>query len=396
MLYNDSTQYKYFKIDAKDIWEYERNYYNLVDKNWNFISNLYELIQEVFIQSGASPIQEIPKNPDGGTKSRIEAYNNFDERNLVLDFFIRGNKLYDLNISCLLDKEKIDIRIYQYFFACKLRQYNGDISSVFLFLDYHFKKTFKKNKKAVIKFLEAVLLQHNKLFTTEVSKVAYKWMQERIIFLEDKTVETSKVTYEHIIPKLPISAIVSNQEILLSKNQPEESDADLPVLIKPEIDEGIKHLEFEPSVPKDYHYYKGKLHDSEVQEFFSFLYLAKDKENQSYLKKEEVENIFQYGIAIPPVGKTVRYKLNTGGARNKKIVLYAIYVFYNNYKFNVSGKRLILRFFASYIEDFAFALLNEEEMEKLSKYMTGERPSKNFFNLEKYVPVRLQDHFKMT
>jgi hypothetical protein len=126
------------------------------------------------------------------------------------------------------------------------------------------------------------------------------------------------------------------------------------------------------------------------------LYLAKDKEGESYLCKEEVQNMFQYGIAIPPAEKNSRYKLNIGGARNKKIILYAIYVFYKNYAFDTTGKRRILSFFASYLDDFAFALSSEEEMIRLGKAITGVRPLKSFFNLEKYIPVRLEERFKLS
>jgi hypothetical protein len=148
-------------------------------------------------------------------------------------------------------------------------------------------------------------------------------------------------------------------------------------------------------MPKDYYYLEGKWTDAEVQLFFTFLYKEKDKNGETYLSKEATETIFKYGIAIPPEGTIVtRYKLNDGGPRSKKIVAYAIYLFFKNYSRNITEKRAILRFFGSYIEDYSAALVDEDTMVKLSGNITGDKPAKNFFNLRKYVPARVADFFK--
>lgn len=393
MLQHDISDYNYFEIDTKDIWEYERNYYRLIGQDWALLENVYELLQAVVIQSGAEPMQEISATPDGGTKSRLESYNDFSERKLVLDFFIWGNKLYDLNVACPLDQTKIKPRDYQYLFALKLRQYQGDLPLVSSFLNYHLKETFKEDYQAAVKFLEAVLLQHKKLLIPEVLEIASKWLQEKNSILIEMARQDVVVKIEpnEVRPEVPVLSVLTVdkeavvEDRTIGKITDPISDSD--------SSEEIQPSELNPAVPDGYNYYKGTLNDSEVEYFFSFLYLEKDEKGESYLTKEETETMFKYGVAIPPKDGARKYRLNIGGERSKIIIYHAIHTFYINYSRSNRMKRIILKFFASYLDDFSKALESEHEMEKLSKNLTGERPTKRFFKLEKYIPVRVQDNF---
>ena len=389
-IYNDLTRYNYHKIDTADIWLYERIYYREVNSDWTHLSELYELIQEVVMESMQVPSGEIGPELHEPTEDKLKYYNLVDEKKFVLGYFFRGDKWYDLDIPCLLKKNIPEPRRYRFFFALKLRQYTSDISYVADFLAFHLETTFEKHFDSFKEFLELVLLQHSNLLADNIIDSVTVWV------LKTKDVEIEKQRKNEIETQSK-SAELAKPEFIPATN-PDMEDNRQEIVQTMSI--GLPQTEETALVKKrdndfqnaDPNYVKGFFNDSETQHYFEFLYKAKDKDGEAYLPKEVVDLMFREGIKIPSQ-ITTSYKLNLGGGRNKKMILWAIYNFFDNHSSKRADKQRILTFFASYLKDFAFALHSENAMNAWSKNITADKPKKPFFELSDYIPVRLSNTF---
>ena len=105
----------------------------------------------------------------------------------------------------------------------------------------------------------------------------------------------------------------------------------------------------------------------------------------------DVKEIFKYGIAIPPKPLRKKYKLNISKVFPKKYIENTIYIFFTNNSKSRTDKLNYLRFFASYIEDFAGALKNEKALQNWNKNLSGEPSLKKSFDIDKYLPKPPQE-----
>jgi hypothetical protein len=134
----------------------------------------------------------------------------------------------------------------------------------------------------------------------------------------------------------------------------------------------------------------GNMNDQEIEYFFSFLYKEKAGTENGLISKEDFLSIFNFGFAIPPQDFCVRMvKLNRSPKFTKSSFEYLIYQFYRNYETSSKCKKQVLRFFATYFEDFSVALLSNQNLQNWSANVTGEKPPKEIpFDYNKYLPAR--------
>jgi hypothetical protein len=137
--------------------------------------------------------------------------------------------------------------------------------------------------------------------------------------------------------------------------------------------------------PEGYIPIPGKFSNAQILQYFSFLFLEKDKEGNTFLKKVEVQEMFKYGLAIPPIPLEYKYHLSCSPQFPKGIVEFCIYTFFSKHTTS-HNKRLILQFFACYIADFEKALDNAKAMETWSDNVGKRRPKRMKFALVTYLP----------
>lgn len=343
-----SPNLTYFDLDLADIWEYELDCYNAGSaKPFSFYYNLYLELQTLFLKHGHKPFLS-PDSIKAGTHKYdyyLRELNRLEQReeNHLFKIFERSESLYDMTIPCVVKKRKINKLTYQKLFALKLSQYNEGLIHLKDFLLYHFKKTFKNDFEVYSEFIRLTLDQWSSIIHQKVVQEA----REIIPPLRD----------------LPAKKIRTNS----SKKQNPNSQTDF-------------------NIPDKYENVAGNMTKSEIEKCFSFLYLEKSKNGQPYLKKKDVDYIFRYGIAIPPSYlKVKRVKLNCTKAFPISIIKTAIYRFFRNYSKSNKLKLNIVRFFASYIEDFHRYLDSPENLKTLAGNIPGIPPKYPKFNLDDYI-----------
>lgn len=374
-----------YDIETRDLLLYEKEEWRKTG-NSELYEKLVALIQPIIAESD----NPIPIKDRGfAFKSLIDDIkaNKIGRINLFV-YPLSGDCFsYDQNEHIVYLKN-IDEPHFAFLFALKLRQYRNNLIGLAPFLSYQIKSNYEDD----IKEFKCLLIRIFKVYKLLLDPT----IEEMIDFWADNYSSRQTIVPDTLLisNNEPNTYSNNNASLLNEDGSKTKNNSSIAEFLE-ESRASMGETEDDSIMPNDFFSLKGKWSDTEVQWFFAFLYEEKDRDGETYLSKEATETIFKYGIAIPPEDKIVnRYKLNLGGEKSKKIIDYSIYLFFKNYSHNKTQKRTILKFFASYLEDFAFALDGEKAMEKLSKNVTGEMPSKKFFNLEKHIPPRLADTFK--
>lgn len=86
-------------------------------------------------------------------------------------------------------------------------------------------------------------------------------------------------------------------------------------------------------VPKGWLSIPGRLKEEALMQFFSFLFLEKDRTGNSLLTREDTEELLKYGFAYPEQAEVERrLTLNTGGKLPKWFVYHMFYELYQAHK----------------------------------------------------------------
>ena len=407
--------YNAYNIYTSKIWEYERNSYirSGSQENWNEIEELYDLLQEYILAAGVEPFLKYA-DITSDNHYLIDFRNHFAEKT-ALDFFICKGDLYDMQEPCLIKYKGTGRTDFEKLFMLKLRQFKDKLHEVKSFLQYQLKQNFKNKLDEFADFLHLSFLQHPALLDERIVSLTMAWLNEQ----KEQTAKSSKkrskktgqknpyvdatVIYEDavVVEALPAH---EEHEVLLKEDSPEEANHSL---VKEEHsasesrtgnfdsnkdDEQPATTAYEKSeddIPEGYVLVAGDFSKEEVQAYFSFLYKETDESGKSFLAEAEVWEIFKYGLAIPPNPPKKRYRLHHSLKFPKSIVEYCIYRFF--YKHTTSHhKKSVLKFFASYLQDFEKSLKSEKAMQTWSDNVVGKKPSRMKFALTDYLPERMR------
>ena len=407
--------YNSYNIYTSQIWEYERNAYmrSGSQENWNEIEELYDLLQEYILAAGAEPFL---KNTDITDDNHylIDFRNHFAEKT-ALDFFICKGDLYDMQEPCLI-KYKGTVRTdFEKLLMLKLRQYKDKLHEVKSFLQYQLKQNFKNKLDELADFLHLSFLQHPALLDERIVSLTIAWLNAQKEQTANAPKRRSKkagqkntyvdatVIYEDTVVVEALPAHEEN-EVLIKEDSAEDANLS-PVNEEERASEsvigdldgkkddklpGIKADEkTEDAIPEGYTQVAGDFSKEETQVYFSFLYKETDESGKPFLAEAEVREIFKYGLAIPSNPPKKRYGLHYSLKFPKSIVEYCIYRFF--YKHTTSHhKKSVLKFFASYLQDFEKSLKSEKAMQTWSDNVVGTKPSRMKFALADYLPERMR------
>jgi hypothetical protein len=124
----------------------------------------------------------------------------------------------------------------------------------------------------------------------------------------------------------------------------------------------------------------GRLNDSEINKFFSFLYTEKIYQNAPILTHEDVKKLLINGLSITdqPSGEYFNLNISTN---QKGIIQYCFYKLYEKHRLFDSIKKDILQFLINNFTQF-----KGMDIEKLNKNTTGERPKRMKIIIDNYLP----------
>ena len=282
--------------------------------------------------------------------------------NTIPDFFSSNGDFYELNRHYYIHLEEISFEIFATLFAIKLQELESLNLSIKDFLDFQIFDNFSGDKESVANLCYYLLeVAGNFRLLPAISDKLKDWMQSNNLIIDNNNAHFDSA---NTVP-----------EIL-------ENDSDHTNMTEEDTESTLPKEE-----PKDFKI-EGNFSDDEINKFFSFLYLEKSCDNKPYLEEIQVIDIFKNGLTIPAIPTVNKYKLNIDPRFPKKIIDYAIHLFFTKHSHTFKGKAKFLKFFGSYIEDYKAALESDQKLTMLISNITGETSSKNKILWNKYLPER--------
>ena len=365
-----------YLIDVAEIWREERKKYEQDLINKAYYDTLYEELASYFLNKNHVPFIDVELlSSDPGLKNYYNRYDSMlKAKKGLLDFFKYKGSFYDMEESCIIKRGEVANKDFKKLFAHKIMQFENDTNREFVsFLYYHFQLSFDRDLNVFNNFLSKIL--------DEQEGIISLFMKGKILWW----IDFSDVVLFNIGDN-QVDIFSSSEKTIEDKNIILGSDRDANL-------EGSSNNEFfnssssneNPSL--DFTLIEGSFTLDEIQSFFSFLYKTNSEVDGSFLKKEEVDQIFKNGIALPHQPLANQFKLNYTARFPKKIVDYFIYWFI--IKYNNKAKKDILIFFGHYLLDYNKAL-TAEGLETLNKNITGEGTKRIKLNYNDYLPTRFQ------
>jgi hypothetical protein len=182
----ENTNFKYYKVDLADIWEYEREEFIAGGTNEKLAQKIIDLIQPYYIKYGEPSFgkEMIKINSKYYGRNVLDYHNGDLKMKYALDYFIYKNDCYEYCQSVIISKEEKD---HDFFFALKLRQYNDNLFEVSPFLKNHLPSTFDNDSELYVNYLKITLFQYDSFFQ-EGLKAQIK---EFILMLKSQNIEES-------------------------------------------------------------------------------------------------------------------------------------------------------------------------------------------------------------
>ena len=396
----ENLHYTYYDIDAADIWEYECSCYVEGKGDKSRMKELYTYLQNFYLLAKHKPFIEDGDESAYAEEYR-ERYRTRNEDEVTWNFFVWDRKVYAMNRPCIVSLENHNRLAFQRLFILKLLQYWDGLLYVEHFLKHQLRVNFKNKLDNFQKFVKVSLLQHPGVIDTILVGMIEEWFLEMGKRKSEKasrpkSKRSKRENFDQDV-KTDTVATGENQRDVNPENKYEEPEREKQEVEKTSSGKDENNftdalhveLETEETIPNDYKVVEGKFTKEEVQHFFSFLYKEKSKEGKAFLLENEVIEIFKYGLAIPMEPPATKYKLKCSLTFPKSIVEYGIYTFYREHT-SSHRKQEILKFFASYIEDFANALKDDKAMQTWSDNVVGKRPARSKFAIGEYLPERFR------
>jgi len=336
-----------------------RNFINdkIISGNPNFFDgkDFYEILKRVVIDSEAKPFLTFPKD-----ESEQNYYNKYLHQskeefyNLIPDFFEFDGEFYDLDrIQCIYkDFSREDD--FEKLFNAKLLELQSINYPIDKFLFFQQFDNFYGQKDSIDSFLYQLTEKDgNCQLLQEICQILRDW--------------------------------IGTQGLELLKQ------SSIEIQVKDEDDSFIETVDSQEIWVKEIESLKGKRVKSkwsldQIKNYFSFLYKEKSENGEPYLKKEQVDKIFENGFCIPEKAIDPLFKLNFSPKYPIKNVKYAIYYFYDKANTKSHDKLAYLLFFGSFIEEFNKYLISKDAYKSFSNN-SNKTPARNKIAWDLYRPI---------
>lgn len=175
--------YTHYEIDTGDIWSYECDAFLDGKSTEGIAREVLDKIQLVICKR-ARPIFGIEKY-DGNEESERyyqrqvkkfrDSLSDLEERYRIEYFFFK-DYLYQYDYNIIMNPKDQD---FEFWFALKLRQYDGKIFSIADFLRYQLTNNFEGNTGEFLQFLKLILRQYrDSLLSQKVVDTVNDWMDD--------------------------------------------------------------------------------------------------------------------------------------------------------------------------------------------------------------------------
>jgi hypothetical protein len=125
----------------------------------------------------------------------------------------------------------------------------------------------------------------------------------------------------------------------------------------------------------------------QIKHYFSFLYKEKSENGEPYLKKEQVEKMFENGFCIPEKPIDSLFQLNCSKRYPVKNITFSINQFYTKSYKKFSDKREYYQFFSMFIEGYSRFMDSPKEYINFSRNTSKPLPSRTNINWTQYLPT---------
>ena len=293
----------------------------------------------------------------------VRLENEFQEK-FIPDFFNYKGDFYDLDANLNIAKRNTNDKVFKHLFLLKLLEVKSARLSLNGFLNFQLYDNFYGDKEGLACFL--VLLTGkdiNPYLLALIKEDIYKWIKDNgqtaVLSLMENEENNIIAEGNDQITNLESIQVVINENDFFAKKQ---------------------NLKL-----------RGHFTDDEIRHYFSFLYLEKGADKESFLSEEAVKQIFSNGLLIPQEPLVEKFELHRDPRFPKKIIDFAIHKLIGKHSYTLRDKNDYLIFMGSYIKDYEGALLSFKKLVDIGKNLSGEKPSRSNINWNNYLPERFQD-----
>ncbi|MCA0131761.1 hypothetical protein [Winogradskyella alexanderae] len=174
---------KLYDINIGDIWNFEQTLFQENQISENHVRELFQRIEDIIIHKG-QPFLSTEDYDNGGEEYRRnfrvyvtefrDSLGDFKTR-YTLNYFFTNEYAYYYNQVILIDKEFND---FDFWFTCKLRQFDSKLTNLNKFLDFQLKLNFGKNISNYVDFLKAIMIQYeNELLNKRLIESLNYWIE---------------------------------------------------------------------------------------------------------------------------------------------------------------------------------------------------------------------------
>jgi len=330
---------------------------------------LFKYLQQTFISAELKPFISYPPSEENSLYyekyKRLDLENTDQEfyENGIPDFFSHNGDFYDLNTISYCSIERDGFKIFSAFFLLKLLQIESENLSIADFLDFQLYDNFYGNKEQLSGFLYQLLSNTgNYHLLPETTGNIYQWILKNVP-------ENNTASYD-----FSNELTDSNNLLIADENDINDLSAEPESLSA--ISNEKENTDFK---------IEGNFTNDEIKKFFSFLYLEKSCDKKPFLKEEEVIDILKNGLVIPATPPSKKYKLNCDPKFPRKIIDYAIHLFYTKHSLTRQNKSDFILFFGCYLDDYKDALI-PNKLKMLTLNIRGMKSPRGKINFNKYLP----------
>jgi hypothetical protein len=317
--------------------------------------DFYEVLKRVVIDAEVKPFLTPPKSESEQNyyeKYRRQSREEFYK--LIPDFFEYEGDFYDLDRVQYAHKDFTRAEDFEKLFMIKLLELKSINYPVGEFLSFQQFDSFYGQKESIDSFLYQLTEKDgNSYLLQDLCEILRDWIgSQSLEVLTQSSIESHKLEFEDISVQRIDSKEKWDKEIELLKGKELKSDWTI----------------------------------DEIVYYFSFLYKEKSENGEPYLKKEEVEKIFENGFRIPQNPIHPLFKPNCSKRYPFKNITFGINKFYDEAYINFKDKRAYFLFFGSFIEGYSRFMISPEVYRIFSSNTSNALALRTKIDWYKYLP----------
>lgn len=352
--YEVNTGFIWCQLSIKSSFEAIQDIYKPLFEEFNEFLTFYQFLfdeQEEIISCEKFSLDKVHKLMKTITEHKYYTNHSIRMGDNCLELYCYAS---DVCIDVLSCPEVVFTPPLSWVFALQLNLM--DIGLVTDFLDYQYQEIFSSNSKKFVRYIESLLIEYEK----------EEWFSEKhlrrvkMYLVNDFNSPIEQFT----IYKTP-QMLDMNRNKIDSIDLPEGTSVSKP----------RKPLD----LPNDWKYITIKQQYSyeDLLTALSFLYIETfdDPKGETFMQKQEVQELLKYGLAFPNESGQEKFSLNIRSSRTKKLFLHCIFTFRETFINYTGSKGDLTYFLLRHFQDFK----NEEFIKFEKKFR---RSNKNM-NIDK-------------